>query len=125
MPGAYGIDDATARWEAELGFPWVESDWIGASSFFRVKRDQVPVLLIAGGLDERTRGSQSKQLFTALERMGKDAELVVYPTSGHGLRGKDERDAWKRILAWFERDLLSPGKQLPAPSRPADAGLTR
>ena len=51
----------------------------------------------------------SEQLYQALRRLGRTAELVVYPGESHGLRRPSFiKDRYERYLAWYGR-FLNPG----------------
>ena len=49
---------------------------------------------------------QSEAFYRALKRYGVEAELVIYPREGHGL--KEEKhllDRLNRLVAWFDKHL--------------------
>lgn len=62
-----------------------------------------PCLIQHGTDDKRVPVSQSYEFYHALNRLGKDITLVLYPGMGHGLSDpKMQLDAMKRNLAWFQ-----------------------
>lgn len=79
---------------------------------------ETPVLIMCGQDDMRVPVSQSEQWYLALRRLGKTAELVIYPGEGHGLSEPSNRaDGLRRELAWFDRFLKPSSALLPAPPR--------
>ena len=49
---------------------------------------------------------QSLALYRALKRYGVEAELVLYPREGHGLREEQHLlDRLRRIVAWYDAHL--------------------
>ena len=69
------------------------------------------MLLTAGGRDLATPPSQAHLLYSALVARGVEAELVVYPEEGHGVRQPQAiADEVTRMVAWFER-FMPPGRR--------------
>lgn len=89
--------------------------WAGDMDSF-VKRFQVPVLVLAGGLDHQDNNccvvESMRAMETSAKAGGKQFELVVYPEADHafnlardmhgkparGYRAKDTSDAWHRTV---------------------------
>lgn len=71
-------------------------------------------LLMYHGLEDQNVGTNpinSERLFTALEELGKPAELVMYPYEDHGQIAKETiLDQWTRFAAWLDRWLKHDGK---------------
>lgn len=82
--------------------PWkAPQRYLKASNVFAADRITAPVLIIHGDLDE-IRATQSQELFTALYRQAKDAELVTYWGEGHTLASPANiRDQFATILDWL------------------------
>ena len=94
--------------------PWADPQrYLRNSNLFAAGKINVPVLLIHGEADELVI-DQSQQLFSALNRQGKDAVFVTYWGEGHALASPANiRDFYGRIIAWL-------GETLPlAPARPS------
>ncbi|HEX9039079.1 MAG TPA: S9 family peptidase [Ktedonobacterales bacterium] len=63
-----------------------------------------PTLVLHGGADERVRLGQGKELYHALQALGVDSEMVIYPREPHGFRERaHQRDLLIRVSAWFNR----------------------
>ncbi len=101
----YGHDQYQRWWEYELGLPW-ESDsrelWEKLSPFNRVEKVVTPTLIVGGEKDWNVPIINSEQLFLALKRLGRTAELVVYPGEYHGIdTPTHQQDLFQRYLAWW------------------------
>jgi dipeptidyl aminopeptidase/acylaminoacyl peptidase len=69
-----------------------------------VAKVRTPVLLVHGQNDHNVPTSEAEQFFIALQDVGVETELVLYPRAGHGLRDTAQRiDFLKRSIAWYER----------------------
>ncbi len=94
-------------WEPDyLGaYYWDDLDiYIRRSPFAHVKNIRTPVLILHGEADPNTFISNSKEMYTALTRLGKTVTFVRYPREGHGFREPNHRlDVAKRCLEWFDR----------------------
>lgn len=66
-------------------------------------------LLMYHGLDDQNIGTapiNSERMFTALEALGKPAQLVMYPYEDHGQIAKETvLDQWARFAAWLDKYL--------------------
>lgn len=66
-------------------------------------------LLMYHGMDDQNVGTapiNSERMFTALESLGKPAELVMYPYEDHGQIAKETLlDQWARFAAWLDEYL--------------------
>ena len=66
----------------------------------------VPVLLAAGGMDERTPLSQTEAMAEALEEAGNPAQVRVYRNEGHGYYApENRRDYYTRLLGFLATHL--------------------
>lgn len=69
-----------------------------------VAKVRTPVLLVHGQNDHNVPTSEAEQFFIALQDVGVETELVLYPRSGHGIRETAQRiDFIERSIAWYER----------------------
>ena len=67
-----------------------------------------PCLIQHGTDDKRVPVSQAYEFYHALNRLGKEALLILYPGMEHRLSDpKMQLDAMKRNLAWFQQHLLN------------------
>jgi dipeptidyl aminopeptidase/acylaminoacyl peptidase len=88
-------------------------EWIGdrealsATSPNRMAdRIKVPVLLAAGGEDERAPIKHSEMMEKALRNAGVPVETLYYPTEGHGFYLEEHRREYHtRLLAFLGRHL--------------------
>jgi dipeptidyl aminopeptidase/acylaminoacyl peptidase len=103
------------RWDAEFlaaeptdaGGPYRDR-----SPVMFADRVRTPTLLTAGANDRCTPPGQAVEFFRALRWQGVQAELVLYPEEGHGVRKLPTIvDLCARMVAWFERFM--------PPNRPA------
>jgi dipeptidyl aminopeptidase/acylaminoacyl peptidase len=103
----YGHDQYQRWWEYELGLPWDPESrkvWEELSPFNRVEKIVTPTLIVCGEKDWNVPVINSEQLFMALKRLGRTAELVVYPGEYHGIGTPTFiQDRWERYLDWFDR----------------------
>lgn len=87
------------------------------SPVMRADHVRTPTLLTAGLKDRCTPPGQAVEFFRALRAHGVEAEVVLYPEEGHGVRTFPTiLDLCTRTVGWFERFM--------PPNRPAgsDAG---
>ena len=122
----YGHDQYQRWWEYELGLPWRPENraiWEELSPFNRVENVVTPTLIVCGEKDWNVPVINSEQLFLALKRLGRTAELVVYPGEFHGIsKPTFVRDRWQRYLDWFATYVLPGGE--PTATSAAVAGST-
>lgn len=97
------VEGAQARMSAP---PFADpARYLRNSNIFAAREITVPVLLVHGETDE-LRPEQSQEMFTALHRQGKDAEVVTYWGEGHALASPANiRDYLERVLAWLKATL--------------------
>jgi dipeptidyl aminopeptidase/acylaminoacyl peptidase len=119
----YGHDHYQREWELELGLPWRNRElWLKLSPFFDVEKITTPMLLLCGSEDWNVPLINSEQLFQALRRLGRTAELVVYPGEGHGIkRPSFQYDRLKRHLSWFDRYVKGVSDPVVAPAYEAQS----
>ena len=106
----YGNDHYQRQWEAELGLPWQQPEaWMRISPFFRMDKIVTPTLVLGGDQDMNVPILGGQQLYQGLKRLGRDAELIVYPGENHGLRRPSfQKDRYDRYIAWYEKYLKVP-----------------
>ena len=81
--------------------------YIEHSAIFRLDRVKTPLLTISGDQDPNVPANQSRELYYALRRLGKEVEWVRYINGGHGPPDSVAQsiDFQKRILAWYNKYL--------------------
>jgi dipeptidyl aminopeptidase/acylaminoacyl peptidase len=111
----YGHDHYQRWWESELGLPWKNRDlWEKLSPFNDVERVTTPTLILGGEKDWNVPIINSEQLYQALRRLGRTAELVVYPDQFHGIGLPSYReDLYERYLAWYGKYVKGETKSTP------------
>lgn len=117
-----GLSLAGAGWaengQARLGAPpWsAPTRYLAASPLYAADRISAPVLVVHGDADS-VPIAQAQALFTALQRQGKDAQLLTYFGEGHVLAGPGNlRDLYDRVFAFLARTMA------PRPDPPAAPG---
>jgi dipeptidyl aminopeptidase/acylaminoacyl peptidase len=97
-------------WEEHYlaGMPWEKSAlYRDRSPLERAPAITAPVLILHGIEDENTPAHNSRALYRALVRLGRTAELVIYPREGHGfVEPRHRLDAFDRIREWLTRYVL-------------------
>ena len=87
------------------GFKKVETNWENLNA---------PLLLIYGEDDQGVPAAQGRELGQKLQKMGKNAEVVTYPSANHAFfndsrpevyNASAAADAWRRTLELFRRAL--------------------
>jgi dipeptidyl aminopeptidase/acylaminoacyl peptidase len=77
-----------------------------ASPIAFIGRAKTPTLLLVGDRDIECPAPQSREFWQGLRAMGTPTEFVIYPGAGHeDWNDKDEADADRRTIAWFDRYL--------------------
>jgi dienelactone hydrolase len=67
-----------------------------------------PTLILHGDADTIVSVREARKLEAAFTEWQTPFEIQIYPGAGHGLRGEDQQDAWKRTLGFLGRYLKSP-----------------
>jgi dipeptidyl aminopeptidase/acylaminoacyl peptidase len=85
------------------GAPWQAVERYARNSPIRYVADiRTPLMIVQGDLDFVAM-QQGEELFTALYRLGRRAQLVRYWGEGHEVRSPaNVRDFWARALAWLD-----------------------
>ena len=81
--------------------------YIEHSAIFRADRIKTPLLNITGDQDWNVPASQSREIYYALRRLGKETEWVRYANGGHRPPNSvsESLDFEQRILAWYDKYL--------------------
>jgi dipeptidyl aminopeptidase/acylaminoacyl peptidase len=90
--------------------PWANLQrYLTNSPYFRADRIHTPLLLIHGAIDKTCPVEQAEQMYNALKRLDRTAELAVYAGEGH-VPGDwslvNAVDATDRMLTWLERYMV-------------------
>jgi dipeptidyl aminopeptidase/acylaminoacyl peptidase len=77
------------------------------SAILRADRIETPLLCITGDQDPNVPASQSREMYYALRRLGKEVEWVRYVNGGHRPPNSvaESVDFEQRILAWYDKYL--------------------
>jgi dipeptidyl aminopeptidase/acylaminoacyl peptidase len=77
------------------------------SAVMRADRIKTPLLNITGDQDPNVPASQSREIYYALRRLGRDVEWVRYTNGGHRPPNSvsESIDFENRILAWYDKYL--------------------
>ena len=77
------------------------------SAIMRADRIKTPLLNITGDQDPNVPGSQSREIYYALRRLGREVEWVRYVNGGHRPPNSvsESIDFENRILAWYDKYL--------------------
>jgi dipeptidyl aminopeptidase/acylaminoacyl peptidase len=81
--------------------------YIEQSAIFRLDRVKTPLLTISGDQDPNVPANQSRELYYALRRLGKEVEWVRYVNGGHRPPNSvtESVDFENRIVAWYDKYL--------------------
>ncbi|MEW5984859.1 MAG: prolyl oligopeptidase family serine peptidase [Acidobacteriota bacterium] len=82
------------------------------SAVLRADRIKTPLLCITGDQDPNVPASQSREMYYALRRLGKEVEWVRYVNGGHRPPNSVQEaiDFEQRIVAWYDRYVKPGGK---------------
>ena len=80
------------------------------SAVLRADRIKTPLLNITGDQDPNVPASQSREMYYAMRRLGKEVEWVRYVNGGHRPPNSvsESIDFEQRILAWYDKYLKKP-----------------
>jgi len=112
--GVYNIESMYGATE-ELWFPEWEfkgTPWSNPLGYARwspnkfVKNFKTPILVIHGELDYRVPFGEGLQLFTAVQRMGIDSKMLIFPDEGHWVLKPQNSQLWYHtVLDWMDKYL--------------------
>jgi dipeptidyl aminopeptidase/acylaminoacyl peptidase len=85
-------------------FPWNTPDlYTQQSPVFAADKISTPLLLIHGDADTNVPVGESHQMYTALQLLDKDVELIEFQGDDHHINSREHRLRWwKTILAYFD-----------------------
>jgi dipeptidyl aminopeptidase/acylaminoacyl peptidase len=88
------------------------------SAVLRADRVKTPLLNITGDQDPNVPASQSREMYYALRRLGKEVEWVRYVNGGHRPPNSvsETIDFERRILAWYDKYLKKDQAKKPTTS---------
>ena len=119
----YGTDQYITQYEREIGPPWKTPDlWIKISyPFFQADRITTPTLFLVGQDDFNVPLAGSEQMYQALQSLGVETQLVIYPNQNHGITIPSyARDRLERYVKWYDK-FLKGTAPAPAPTPTAAA----
>lgn len=94
-------------WEAPMKY-------LATSAVMHADRIETPHLLLTGEGDWNVPGTNTRELYYAMRRLGKDVVWVNYVNGGHGAGAasneSDYYDYWERILGWYEEHFYKEDK---------------
>src|SRR5258705_10533597 len=112
--GVYNLTSLYGATE-ELWFPEWEfkgTPWSNPAMYARwsphnvVKNFKTPMLVIHSELDYRVPIGEGLQLFTALQRMGVDSKMLMFPDEGHWVLKPQNSKLWfHTVLDWLDKYL--------------------
>ena len=92
-------------WEAPLKY-------FATTAVMYADRIKTPHLLLSGEGDWNVPGVNSRELYYAMRRLGKEVMWVNYYNGGHGAgwasNEEDYLDQWKRIINWYTTHFENP-----------------
>ncbi len=107
LASEFGTEAGPSYDEWFYGLPYERlQGFIKSSPVTYIKNAKTPTLILQGTEDTTDPQGQSDELYRPLKRYGVEAEYVLYPREGHGLREeKHLLDRLNRIIAWYEKYL--------------------
>jgi dipeptidyl aminopeptidase/acylaminoacyl peptidase len=107
----YGTDQYILQYDTEMGQPWKSPEvWMKVSyPFFKADRIKTPTLFMCGVNDFNVPIAGSEQMYQALQSLGVETQLVVYPNQNHGITIPSyARDRLERYVKWYDKFLKTP-----------------
>jgi dipeptidyl aminopeptidase/acylaminoacyl peptidase len=107
----YGTDQYILQYDTEMGQPWKNPDvWAKVSyPFYKADRIKTPTLFMCGVNDFNVPIAGSEQMYQALQSLGVETQLVVYPNQNHGITIPSyARDRLERYVKWYDKFLKVP-----------------
>jgi dipeptidyl aminopeptidase/acylaminoacyl peptidase len=105
----YGHDQYIRQYDNEIGPPWKSGleKWLKISyPFLKADRIRTPTLFLCGDKDFNVPLLGSEQMYQALQNVGTETRLILYPGENHGIsKPSFQRDRMERYLEWYERHL--------------------
>lgn len=94
--------------------------YVQHSAVMFADRITTPLLLLTGGQDSNVPADNTREMYYALRRLGKEVTWVNYVNGGHGAGNASEadyRDYVGRILGWYDTHLKKDSKKVAADDR--------
>ena len=82
--------------------------YVAHSAIFAADRITTPLMLITGALDSNVPADNTREMYYALRRLGKEVVWVNYMNGGHGggnATAEDFLDMQRRMLEWYDAKL--------------------
>ena len=82
--------------------------YVQQSAIMFADRIQTPLMLITGAQDSNVPADNTREMYYALRRLGKEVVWVNYMNGGHGggnATAEDVLDMQRRLLAWYDAKL--------------------
>jgi len=108
---AAGSSDLYWVFHQQFGGHWFdyENEWLERSPAHHAKNIQTPVLVLHSETDLRCNIEQGEHLFTMLRLLGKEVEMLRFPSESHELSRSGSPvhrvQRFEAILDWFDRYL--------------------
>lgn len=94
------------QWRYKNSFYENPNAYLNNSPLHHAKNVNIPLLLWTGGKDDWIDWYQSVEMYLALSRLGREAELLIYPKESHALmKNESQTHLTKYIHNWFNRYL--------------------
>ena len=112
-----GVYNLTSMYGAteELWFPEWEfkgTPWTNPAMYDRwsphkfVPNFKTPILIITNDLDYRVPVTEGLQMYTAMQRVGVESKLIVFPDEGHWVLKPQNSEFWyNNVLGWLDKHL--------------------
>ncbi|MDE3155129.1 MAG: S9 family peptidase [Acidobacteriota bacterium] len=103
----FGTEDGPSYDHWFWGAPYTKPEgFLQHSPVLFLSHAKTPTLILQGEADVTDPIGQSQELYRGLKWYGVDAEMVLYPREGHGLRERPHLlDRLYRIIGWYEKYL--------------------
>ena len=106
---SYGHDQYQRWYRLEFGNPWepeARELFEGLSPYNDVENITTPTMWVGGKEDWNVPIIHAEMMYQAVKSMGREALLVVYPNTHHGISLPYYRkDLHQRYLAWYDKHL--------------------
>jgi dipeptidyl aminopeptidase/acylaminoacyl peptidase len=94
------------EWEFK-GTPWTNPAMYDRWSPHKfVPNFKTPILIITNDLDYRVPVTEGLQMYTAVQRVGVESKLIVFPDEGHWVLKPQNSEFWyNNVLGWLDKHL--------------------